>query len=215
MKTEFAIYTIETEEDLELFKAILECQEHDKDKVFVFDVTMPGERLAPKFKYYVYFESTYFLQNIKYERLIQKLRSCKHASSCEVTLDPNDPRRIYKFSPIAIKLDSKCMIQQARPKKYIFNVKTWSDLNLLKRLLKRQKELPNKMIIFDLTKPSEHIVPEYVFCIYVENEYYYDTFHDKLMIDLNGKVKCKHLDLCNIDFDDPRRFTKFEDYIIE
>lgn len=107
------------------------------------------------------------------------------------------------------------MIQQKNVKKYVFNVKTCSDLTLLKRLLERQSELPNEIIIFNLSKPTDNIVPDYKFVIYVNNEYYYDTFHDRLMIDLNQRVKCKHFGLCNIDFEDSRRFTKFEEYIIE
>lgn len=214
MRTEFYIYRIETKEDLELFKYILEYQQQDKDKVFVFDVTMPSEDLVPKFEYYVYFERMHFLQKIKDKRLIERLINCPNASYSNVTLNPNDPRRIYEFNPVTITLKSDCLVYQPCVKKYIFNIKTWADLKLLKRLLRRQTELPDEIIIFDLTKSTKHVAPKYEFCIYLTEERD-RNLNDVLINELKERAECESIELCNIDFDDPRRVTIFEEYTIE
>lgn len=106
------------------------------------------------------------------------------------------------------------MLEQASIAKFVFKVKTCSDLKFFKKILKRQDECPQDIIIFNLTKPTNHISPRYKFCICVSNRYYYDTFHDRLMIDLHQKSKPELIELCNIDFEDSRRFTKFEEYVI-
>lgn len=102
MNVEFFIYTIETKQELEFFKYILTCQDEHKDKVFVFDVTMPSESLVPKFKYYIFFEDIYYLQEITYTRLKERLSECEKGTY-NVILNQDDPRRIYEFTPFVIK----------------------------------------------------------------------------------------------------------------
>lgn len=102
MNVAFFIYTVETKQELDILKYLLKCQEENKDCVFVFDVTMPSEKLVPKFEYYVYFEHLYFLQDLGHSPLTERLSKCEKGLY-NVTLDPNDRRRIYEFKPVIIK----------------------------------------------------------------------------------------------------------------
>lgn len=95
-------YTIDTKAKLRFFKELLDIQRENKDKVFIFDVTMPSEDLVPKFEYYVYFDEVWYLRTTKSENFIRHMSSnCQKIQS--VRLNPNDTRRIYDFKPFVIK----------------------------------------------------------------------------------------------------------------
>lgn len=95
-------------------------------------------------------------------------------------------------------------------------IQTKEDLKYLKEIFKLQKEYPNDIFVLDYSKPSNMLLPDFEYIIYI-NCTKYDKIVSSHFAIIGSFVQKYNDDLysdVNIDSNDPRRVYKFEPYTI-
>lgn len=104
MDVEVIKCTITTKKDLQYLKELFILQEKYPDKIFILDYTKPSNMLIPDFEYIIYIDSTFLssLLDAYFSLIGPFLEKYGDDLYYDVTIDSNDPRRVYKFEPYTI-----------------------------------------------------------------------------------------------------------------
>lgn len=96
---------IQTKEDLKSLKEFFRLQVEYPTDIFILDYSKPSNMLLPDFEYIIYINCAKYpiiidtyTSNIK-SSFLKKYRDDLYY---DVNIDPNDPRRVYKFEPYTI-----------------------------------------------------------------------------------------------------------------
>lgn len=96
------------------------------------------------------------------------------------------------------------------------SITTKKNLQYLKELFKLQEEYPDKIFILDYTKPSNMLIPDFEYIIYIDDRFM-PTLLSSYFALIGTFLQENNDDLyydVNIDSNDPRRVYKFEPYTI-
>lgn len=96
------------------------------------------------------------------------------------------------------------------------SITTKKDLQYLKELFKLQEKYPDKIFILDYTKPSNMLIPDFEYIIYIDCTFFSslsDTYFSLIGPFLEKYRDDLYYDI-NIDLNDPKRVYQFEPYTI-